>query len=72
MLPLRVHPNAVQSKVIDFSEGVLQVRVAAPPAKGKANQELIAFLSKVLGVGKGALTIVKGHTVGIRLSPLLV
>ncbi len=48
--------------MVTFTDGVLQVRVAAPPVKGKANKELIAFLSKVLAVGKGALTIVKGHT----------
>ena len=45
-----------------MTDGVLQVKVAAPPVKGKANRELVAFLSKALGVGKGSLTIVKGHT----------
>jgi len=48
--------------VVEFSNGVLRVRVAAPPVKGKANRELVAFLSKTLGLGKGSLTIVKGHT----------
>lgn len=62
MPQLRVHPNVAQSKVIGFSDGVLQVRAAAPPAKGKANKELIALLSQVLGVSKGALNISKGHT----------
>jgi uncharacterized protein (TIGR00251 family) len=42
--------------------GVLQVRVAAPPVKGKANKELTAFLSRALGVSKSSLAIVKGHT----------
>ena len=59
---LRVHPNAARNEVVDFADGQLQVRVAAPPIKGKANKELIAFLSKVLGVGKSSVTIVKGHT----------
>lgn len=62
LLQLRIRPNAAQSKVISFSDGVLQIKVAAPPTKGKANKELIALLSKVLGVGKGALEITKGHT----------
>ncbi len=48
--------------MVGFVDGVLQVSVAAPPVKGKANRELIAFLSQVLGVGKGSLAIVKGHT----------
>ena len=62
IISLRVYPSAVRSEVIGFTDGVLQVRVAAPPVKGQANKELIAFLSQVLAVGKGALTIVKGHT----------
>jgi len=61
-ISLRVYPNAAKSEVVDFANGVLQVRVAAPPVKGKANQELITFLSQVLGVSKAALTIIKGHT----------
>ena len=61
-ISLRVHPNAARSEVIDFTDGVLRVRVAAPPVKGKANKELMAFLGQVLGVGKGSLTIIKGHT----------
>ncbi len=61
-ISLRVYPNAARNEVVDFTDGVWRVRVAAPPVKGKANRELLAFLGKVLGVGKGALTIIKGHT----------
>ena len=61
-ISLRVYPGAARSEVVGFTNDVLRVRVAAPPVKGQANKELIAFLSKALGVGKGALTIVKGHT----------
>ena len=61
-ISLRVYPSASRSEVVDFTDGVWRVRVAAPPVKGKANKELIAFLSQQLGVGKGTLTIVKGHT----------
>ena len=60
-IQLRVHPNAARSEVIFINE-VLQVRVAAPPVKGKANKELITLLSQALGVSKGALAIIKGHT----------
>ncbi len=63
VIQLRVHPNAAKNEVVEFSNGVLRVRVAAPPVKGKANRELVAFLRKILGLGKGSLTIVKGHTI---------
>ena len=61
-ISVRVHPNAKRNELVGLSEGVWQVKVAAPPAKGKANTELIALLSQVLGVGKSSLSIVKGHT----------
>ena len=61
-ISLRVYPSAARSEVVGFTDGVLKVRVAAPPVKGQANKELIAFLSKTLAVEKGAVAIVKGHT----------
>ena len=61
-ISVRVYPNAAKNEVAGFSDGVWQVRVSAPPVKGKANRELTAFLSEVLGVSRSSLTIVKGHT----------
>ena len=58
---LRVQPNAPRNEVVCFSEGVLRIKIAAPPVKGKANQELVGFLSKELGLGKSSLTIIKGY-----------
>lgn len=61
-ISLVVYPNAAKNEVAGFAEGVLRVKVSAPPVKGKANKELITFLSQRLGVGKDRLSIVKGHT----------
>jgi len=61
-ISLHVSPNAPRSEIVGFSDGVLRVKVAAPPVKGQANRELVAFLSQVLGVGKSSLAIIKGHT----------
>jgi uncharacterized protein (TIGR00251 family) len=61
-ISLRVYPNAARNEVAGFADGVLRLKVAAAPIKGQANRELIAFLSKLLGVEKSALSIIKGHT----------
>ncbi len=66
-ITVRVYPNATKNEVVGFSDGVWQVRVAAPPIKGKANKELTSFLSKVLGVGRSSLSITKGHTTRSKL-----
>jgi uncharacterized protein (TIGR00251 family) len=61
-ISLHVYPNAPRNQVVGFSGGVLGVKVAAPPLKGQANRELVAFLSQLLGVSQGSLSILKGHT----------
>jgi len=53
--------------MVAFADGVLRVKIAALPIKGKANKELIAFLSRLLGVGKGSVNIIKGHTTGSKV-----
>jgi uncharacterized protein (TIGR00251 family) len=61
-ITVHVQPNASQNNVVSFQDGVLQLRIAAPPIKGKANQELIKFVSSLLGVSKSNLSIVRGMT----------
>jgi uncharacterized protein (TIGR00251 family) len=61
-LAVKVTPNASRNEIMGFTDGVLQVRIAASPVKGKANKELIDFLSKALGLRKSSVSIVKGQT----------
>ncbi|MCK4863436.1 MAG: YggU family protein [Dehalococcoidales bacterium] len=60
-LPLRVTPNASRNEITGFIDEVLQVKICAPPVKGKANRELIAFLSRALGVKRSSLSIVNSQ-----------
>jgi len=41
---------------------MVKIRVAAAPEKGKANQCLVTFLAKQLGVRKSDVEIVSGQT----------
>ena len=61
-ISLHVYPNALRNQLVGWHDGVLGVKVAAPPVKGQANRELVAFLSRLLGVSQGSLAILKGHT----------
>lgn len=49
-LRLRVTPNAKRSQATAYRDGVLFVKVAAPPRDGKANVELLKFLKSLAGV----------------------
>ena len=59
-IAVRVQPRASRSEVVGTHGDAIKIRVAAPPVDGAANKELIAFLSKRLGVAKSAVRIVKG------------
>lgn len=64
--PLRLHtrvtPNAARNEITGFTDGVLRVKIEATPLKGKANKELVNYLSRELGVNKTSLQLVKGQS----------
>jgi uncharacterized protein len=66
-LAVRVKPGAATSQVVEFRDNTWQIRVAAPPVEGKANEKLIEFLSGVLKVRKSAISIQRGHTARNKL-----
>jgi uncharacterized protein len=59
---VKVLPNAGKNEISGLSCGVWRIKIAAPPDKGKANKELIGFLSDILGLRKDQITLLKGQT----------
>ncbi len=53
-------PRASRTEVAGIAEGRLRVRVAAPPVEGAANEELVRFLARALGVPKSAVAVTAG------------
>ena len=60
-LEVRLTPRAGRDEIGGRSEGVLQVRVKAPPVDGKANEALRKLIAKRAGVPKSRVTIVRGE-----------
>lgn len=54
------------TRICGLLDGMLKVKVAAPPEKGKANQCLLKFLAKELGLKKNAISILSGKTNPIK------
>ncbi len=61
-ISVRVYPGAAGNEVTGFANGVLLVKISAPPVRGKANRELVAFLSRLLNVSQDRVNIVRGNT----------
>jgi uncharacterized protein (TIGR00251 family) len=57
---LRVVPRSRQSTFAGLQGDRLKIRVAAPPVDGKANAELLAFMSRAFGVPRARVRVVAG------------
>ena len=61
LLQLSVVPNAKRTEVDGLHDGALRVRLAAPPIDGRANDALVAWLAKSLGVPRRDVELLRGE-----------
>ena len=66
-LAVRVTPRAGRDRIDGVRDGVLRVRLAAPPVEGRANEALVRFLATVLGVPPRDIRVVRGETAREKL-----
>ena len=59
---LHVAPRASRTRVMGLHDGRVKLAVAAPPVEGQANDEIVKFLARALGVGRDAVRIASGDT----------
>jgi uncharacterized protein len=57
-----VQPRASRTGIAGIHGTALKVRLQSPPVDGAANDELIAFLAKSLGVSKRSVRIAYGQS----------
>lgn len=62
VLRIRVQPRSSQEGFAEVLGDQIKLRVNAPPVDGKANAQLIQFLSKLFKVPKGQIRILSGET----------
>jgi uncharacterized protein len=55
-------PGASRRRIVSIDPRGLVVALNSPPEKGRANDELIDFLSRIASVPRTAITIVRGDT----------
>lgn len=62
VLTVHVQPGAKRTGVAGAHGDALKIRLAAPPADGKANAELIRFLAEAFDVPLRGVAILRGET----------
>ena len=62
-ITIEASPSASKTEVTGVNEwrGSLQIKIAAQPRDGAANEELIQFLSDQLSVPKSSIRLIKGE-----------
>ncbi len=60
-IQVRLRPRGSRDELIGMRDGVLQVKVTAPPLDGKANRALCKMIAKRLGVAPSRVSVVRGE-----------
>ena len=62
VLRVRCRPGAPRSKTTGEHDGALKLDVAAPPERGKANEEVVRFIAKLVGANAADVSLITGAT----------
>ena len=57
---VKVTPRASRTQAVGWVNGALKIKVQSPPVEGAANEAVILFMAKSLGVPKSAVEITRG------------
>lgn len=61
-IKVKLSPNSSKNEILEFADGILKVKVTAPPVEGKANKALCDFLARELSIPKSDIIITKGSS----------
>jgi uncharacterized protein len=60
-IPVRVRPRSPRDEIVTAGDGVVVVRVVAPPLEGRANAAVCRLMADRLGVPRSRVTILRGQ-----------
>ncbi|KAL6121604.1 hypothetical protein NUSPORA_01451 [Nucleospora cyclopteri] len=60
ILEVKIYPNSPENKIIKYEGNLIHISISAAPEKNKANEELMKFISKKMGIPRKSVEIVKG------------
>jgi len=66
-IEVKVQPRSSRNQISGVQDGVLKVKLTAPPVEGEANQALINFLARLLKVPRKNIVLIRGETARNKL-----
>ncbi len=66
VITVKVVPGSSKTAAAGILDGMLKMKVAAAPEKGKANKALVDFLARKLGIRKNDIEIISGQTSPVK------
>ena len=61
ILKIYLQPKSSKDEIVGPYRDGIKIKVTAPPVEGKANEALIRFLARKLGVSLSRIEILQGH-----------
>ncbi|HID79549.1 MAG TPA: DUF167 domain-containing protein [Aquifex aeolicus] len=62
LVKVKAKPRSKKEGVKQLSEDYYEVRVKAPPEKGKANERIVELLAQYFKVPKSSVKLIRGET----------
>ena len=66
IISVKVKPNSKSDTITITPEGMLTLRIKAPPVDGKANAYLIKYLSTILKIPRSSIEIIQGESSSLK------
>lgn len=61
ILDVKVNPRSSKNAISGFADGVLKIKITAPPVEGAANKACIRFLAKTFNISPSSVSVIKGE-----------
>jgi len=61
LVAVKVLPRSSRCEICGRHGDALKIKVTSPPVDGRANEEVVDFLTENLGIKKSRVNIVAGH-----------
>ncbi len=58
---VKLVPNSSFTKIADYTEEFVRIKISSPPLENRANKELIEFCSDMFDVSKSKISLISGE-----------